>query len=144
MTALPDPDYDAEMYEDIPSKRLMAWVIDVVMISVLVGLAVVMSLLVAAFFLPLLYFMVSFGYRWLTLSAASATPGMWLMAIEFRDRHGHRFDPITAFLHTAGYAFSVVTVPLQLVSVALMLTTPRRQGLTDLILGTAAVNRPVR
>lgn len=144
MSALPDPEYDFEMYEDIPSKRLFAWGIDVVLISVLVGLAVMMSFFIAAFFLPLLYFLVSFGYRWLTLSLSSATPGMWLMAIEFRDRTGDRFDPVTAFLHTTGYAISVVTVPLQLVSVAMMLTTPRRQGLTDVILGTAAINRPVR
>jgi len=69
---------------------------------------------------------------------------MRLMTIEFRDREGHRFDAATAFLHTAGYAFSVITVPLQLVSVAMMVTTPRRQGLTDMILGTAAINRPMR
>ena len=144
MTQLPDPEYDADMYADVPSKRFMAWVIDVVLISVVVALLVMMSLFIALIFLPALYFMVSFGYRWLSLTAGSATPGMWLMAIEIRDRHGQRLDPVTAFLHTAGYAFSVVTVPLQLVSVAMMLTTARRQGLTDMVLGTAALNRPAR
>ena len=69
----------------------------------------------------------------------------WLYGaeIEFRDRDGQPFDGGTAFLHTAGYTFSVVTVPLQLISIVMMITTERRQGLTDIILGTAAVNRRV-
>ena len=86
---------------------------------------------------------VGFLYRWGTIAARSATPGMRMMAIEFRDRDGQRFDGGTAFLHTAGYTFSVVTVPLQLISIVMMLLTARRQGLTDIILGTAAVNNRV-
>ncbi len=144
MTGLPDPDYDAELYHDIPFKRLMAWLIDVIVISIIVGLLVVMSALIALFFLLAVYVSVSFLYRWLLLSSGSATLGMRLMAIEFRDRTGARFDATTAFLHTLGYAVSVFTVPLQVISVAMMLTTPRKQGLTDMVLGTAAINRPAR
>lgn len=140
-TALPDPDYEADFYRDVPTKRLIAWVVDVVLISALVALLTLAGLLIPLFFLPFLFFAVSFLYRWTALARHSATPGMRFMAIEFRDHGGHRLDAATAFLHTAGYAFSVVTFPVQLVSVAMMLMTPRAQGLTDMILGTAAINR---
>jgi len=142
-SALPDPEYDAELYEDVAVKRLFAWVIDVLLITAIVGLLVMASLLVAVFFLPVVYFGVSFLYRCLTLSIGSATPGMRFMSIELRTRDGQKLDPATAILHTAGYALSVVTVPMQLISIVLMLTTSRKQGLTDHVLGTAAVNRPL-
>ena len=102
------------------------------------------SLFTALFFLPLLYGIVSFLYRWSSLAARSATPGMRIMAIELRTLAGDRLDGATAFFHTAGYFFSVVTFPLQLISIAMMLFTPRRQGLSDTILGTAAINRGTR
>lgn len=143
-SGLPDPDYHAEFYADVPAKRLMAWVIDTLLIT---GIVLAISLL--GFFIPLLfwpffYAVVSFLYRWWSIAAGSATPGMRVMAIELLDRDGRTFDGGTAFLHTAGYTLSVITAPLQLISVVMMLMTPRRQGLTDMVLGTAAVNRRAR
>lgn len=143
-SALPDPDYEADLYKDVPFKRLAAWGVDVILISVIVGIIVMMSLLFALWFLPVVYAFTSFAYRWLTLASSSATPGMWLMAIELRTRDGDRFDSTTALLHTAGYFISVVTFPLQLISVIMMITTARGQGLTDIVMGTAAINRGVR
>lgn len=143
-SGLPDPEYDAEFYHDVTSKRLMAWVIDVILISVIVALIAVTSLFIALIFLPVVYFATSFTYRWLSLASASATPGMRFMAIRLRTRDGQRLDTATAFLHTLGYAISVVTAPLQLVSIIMMLTTPRKQGLTDTVLGTAAINHSAR
>lgn len=142
-SGLPDTDYHVELYEDVPSKRLFAWVLDTVLISL-----IVFGLSMLGAFLPLLfwtffYAVVSFFYRWLTIAGRSATPGMRFMAIELRDNDGGPLSRGTALLHTLGYFVSVVTVPLQLVSIVMMLTTPRRQGLTDMILGTAAVNRRV-
>lgn len=138
---LPDPEYDAAFYADIPVKRLIAWGIDVVVISMLVGLLTMMGLFLPLFFLPFLFLVVSFLYRWASLRSWSATLGMRLVAIELRDADGARLGTSTAFLHTAGYVFSVMTFPLQLISIAMMLTTARRQGLSDMILGTAAINR---
>lgn len=140
-TQLPDPEYYAGLYTDVPVKRFFAWCIDTFIVVVLVGLVTLFALLIPLLFLSVLFAVLSFFYRWGTIAAWSATPGMHFMAIELRDRYGHRLDTTTAFLHTAGYAISVVTVPLQLISIVLMLTTQRRQGLTDLILGTAALNR---
>ena len=138
---LPDPDLSPELYADVPLKRLFAWVVDFVVIVLLVVLILPFTLFLGLFVLPLLFLGVGFAYRWATIAAASATWGMRLAAIEFRDATGARLDPGTAFLHVLGYTVSVSVFPLQLVSIVLMLVTDRRQGLTDHVLGTAALNR---
>ncbi len=137
---LPDPEYGEAFYRDVPVKRLIAWVIDAVLIGLVTGLVVILTAFIGAFFLPVLVLTVSFLYRWWALSARSATPGMRLVSIEFRTGDGHRFDGGAAFLHTLGYTLSVMIFPLQLVSIVLMLISARRQGLTDHVLNTAAVN----
>ncbi len=142
-SGLPDPEYHAEFYADVPSKRFLAWIIDVILISMITALLTLLGVLIPLLFLPFLFAAVSFLYRWSTIAGRSATPGMRFMAIELRDRDGQPLDGGTAFLHTAGYAISVMTFPLQLISIVMMLMTARRQGLTDTILGTAAVNRRV-
>ncbi|PQO22285.1 hypothetical protein C2I36_13770 [Rhodobacteraceae bacterium WD3A24] len=141
MSALPDPEIEPEFYADIPVKRFVAWVFDSVLLLFISLLIVVFTLFTALFFLPVVFIALNLLYRGLTIARHSATPGMRLMAIEFRDRDGRRFGPVTAFLHTAGFvAASAFFVP-QIVSIVLMLTTPRRQGLVDLVLGSVAINR---
>ena len=141
---LPDIETETEFYEGVPAKRLFAWAVDVVLIAILSVLSLPLTAFAGLFFFPLLYFLVGFLYRWVALSRSSATPGMRFAAIEVRDASGGRLDTGTALLHTAGYTASVAMFPAQLVSIALMLVTPRRQGLTDLILGTAAIRRMAR
>ena len=141
---LPDPATEAEFYEGVPAKRLFAWFVDVILIALLTAIAVPFTAFTALFYLPFLYFLVGFLYRWVSLSRGSATPGMRFAAIELREDDGGPLDTGTAFLHTTGYSASVAVFPVQLVSIALMLLTPRRQGLTDLVLGTAAVRRMAR
>lgn len=143
-TGLPDPDYEAEFYRDVPTKRLIAWVIDVIVISLTTTVLTVFSLFTALFFLPALYTVVSFLYRWATLAGGSATLGMRLVALELRRPDGRRFDGMTAFLHTTGYLVSVITFPLQLISIVMILMTARHQSLTDAVLGTAALNKSAR
>ena len=138
---LPDPVREAEFYADVPTKRLIAWVVDVILISLMTAGAVILSLFTGLFILPLVYAAISFLYRWISLTGSSATPGMRLVSLEMRKGDGERFDGATAFLHTAGYFVSVAVFPLQLISVVLMLMSERKQGLTDMILGTAALNR---
>ena len=141
---LPDPAFQADFYADVPLKRLIAWGVDTVVILVMTVLVVLMTALVGLFFWPVLFLTLGFLYRWVTLARRSATWGMRLAAIEFRTATGARLDPATAFLHTLGYTVSVAMVLPQLLSIALMLMSPRGQGLSDLVLGTAAINRPAR
>ncbi|MEL7343616.1 MAG: RDD family protein [Pseudomonadota bacterium] len=134
----------SEIHDDTPSKRLFAWVVDSVLIAILTAVAIPLTLFIGALFAPLLYAMLSFVYRWVTLSLGSATLGMRLFAVSIRNVDGSPLDPTTAFLHTLGYFVSFVMFPLQLISIACMLVTPRKQGLSDQVLGTAAFNNAAR
>lgn len=141
LSGLPDPDRDQAFYDDVPTKRLIAWVVDVILISVITAVLVLISLFTALFILPLVYAATSFLYRWFSLTRHSATPGMRFVSLEMRKGNGETFDGATALLHTAGYFASLAIFPLQLISIVLMLMSERKQGLTDMVLGTAALNR---
>ncbi|MBU2980839.1 RDD family protein [Lentibacter algarum] len=142
--ALPDPHYQPEFYADVPLKRFLAWLVDVALIVVLVVVIVPFTAFTGLFFLPLLYFIVSFIYRFVTLSNGAATPGMRLTAIELRNAQGEKITSNEALMHTFGLALSFGFPLLQLVSVVLMVTSERGQGLSDMALGTVALNRRAR
>lgn len=144
MTGLPNPDANPEFYAGVPAKRLVAWIVDAALIF---GVSLLISLL--TFGLGFFVFfgivtVISFLYRWITITGRSATWGMRFAAIELRNRYGERFDAGTAALHTLGYLVSVSITPLQLISIILMLVSSRKQGLTDHLLGTAAINATAR
>jgi len=140
--ALPDPVRHAAFYEGVAAKRAFAWVID----TVITGLAAVMILpftaFVAILIFPLLFAALNVAYRIATLANFSATPGMWLLGIEFRQADGTRLAPLTAVVHTLGTMFTWTTVLPQIGSAALMAMHPRGQGLADLVLGTVVIRRP--
>ena len=140
----PDPERHAAFYDGVLSKRFLAWMLDLVLIVLLTALVVPFTAFTALFFLPALFLVIGFLYRWITLSGRSATWGMRLLSIEFMDRQGRRFDGATALLHTLGYSVSMAFVLPQVASVVLMLTSARGQGLSDLVLGTIAINTPAR
>ena len=142
MTALPDPDRHAAFYRGTASRRLAAWVADTLVTGLLTVLIVPFTAFTALFFLPLLYLAVNGAYRWATLAAWSATPGMALAGIELRAGDGGRLSGAMAFAHTAGFMLSWAFVLPQVASVALMAISARGQGLTDMLLGTAAIRRP--
>jgi len=76
-----------------------------------------------------------------TIANGSATLRMRFLGIEFRKSNGDRFDLSMAFLHTLGLTVSFAMPLLQVISIVLMLTTARGQGLSDHLLGTVAINR---
>lgn len=140
-TMTPDPDTHPQFYDGIPSKRLFAWLIDMVLIVAICLLILPFTAFVGVFFFPLLVILVGFIYRCATIANSSATWGMRLLSMEFRDDQDRPLSGGTAVLHTLGYSFSIGMPLVQLVSIVLMLTSARRQGLTDMVLGTVAVNR---
>ena len=140
LPGLPDPEARPEFYQGVPVKRGLAWLVDSVLVGLLTSIVAVFTV-VGLFVWPFLFLLVGFLYRWVTIANGSATLGMRLFSVEFRDHDGYRFDTATAFLHTAGYSVSVAFLPLQLISIALMLISHRGQGLTDHILGTTAIHR---
>ena len=137
----PDPVSEDHFYAGVPAKRLMAWGIDTVLIAVLVGLIVPFTGFLALFFLGGLYLVVNFLYRWIGLARHSATLGMRIMGVAFRDAQGYPLDTATAFAHVLGYSLSVAFVFPQLISLVLMGFSRRGQGLSDHVLGTVLVNR---
>ncbi|MEM7519830.1 MAG: RDD family protein [Pseudomonadota bacterium] len=137
----PDPDHQPQFYEGIPIKRLLAWVIDLVVILGMCILLVPLTGFTGLFFFSGLLLVVGFLYRWMTLANGSATWGMRLAAMEIRRGNDQPLDGATALLHTLGYSVSFAMPLLQLISMVLMVTSARHQGLTDMVLGTVAMNR---
>ncbi len=145
-SGLPDPDRDAQFYVRVQSRRLAAWVFDVIAILAIgVPMALVFGLATLGFgfaLFPIILLGVGFFYRTATLAAGSATWGMRLMGIELRRADGARLDAVTALLHTGIYTVCFGVLLLQLASIVGMLVTRYGQGLPDLILRTAMINRP--
>lgn len=141
MRHLPDPDRQAHFYSGVPAKRLFAWIVDSLLIFAICAVLVVLTGFVGLFVWPFLYLAAGFVYRFVTLANGSATWGMRFAGIELRAQDGTRFDGGLAFAHTAGYTLSMAVPILQVISIAMMLTTSRAQGLTDAFLGTVAMNR---
>ncbi len=141
MTRLPDPKTQADFYADVPIKRLLAWGVDVV---ITLGLSIVIALLSFGIFFWIFFAVwavVSFVYRVVTITSGSATLGMRFAGIEFRTRDGLPFDGATALLHTGGTVLTFGFSFLHVISMIMMVTTARGQGLVDMVLGTVAINR---
>lgn len=141
MTRLPHPDHAPELYQDVLLKRFLAWLVDLVVTFAITGAVVVMTVFIGLFFLPLLWAVVSITYRTAMLSSYGATLGMMLVALRLRHLDGRQPGPVVCLWHAALFSGSIVTVLGQIISVGLMLITPYRQGLNDLILGTTVINR---
>lgn len=141
---LPDPHTQSEFYADVTTKRFIAFFIDFIVILAITVALVPFTAFTAVFYFAGLMLTVSLVYRIATLASGSATLGMRVAGIEFRTREGQRFDLGMAALHTLLFSVWSSTFFLQLLSIVLMLSTARAQGLSDVILGTAAINRARR
>jgi uncharacterized RDD family membrane protein YckC len=142
----PDPAAQYGFYEGVPLKRLIAWLIDIA-ITAAIALPFMLPFLMTAFLivplfaLPVIWALVGFFYRWTTLANGSATWGMRLMAIELRERGGGPLTGSTALMHTLGSTLSFAFPLIQAISVFFMAMDNKGQGLTDMVLGTAMLNR---
>ncbi|GAA4229756.1 RDD family protein [Sagittula sp. NFXS13] len=137
---LPDPERQAGFYEGVTAKRGVAWVADIILIGIVTAVISTVTI-VGLFFIPVIWLVVGFLYRWMTISGGSATWGMRLMAIELRDAEGMRLSPVQAMLHVLGYMVAMSMVIVQIGSVILMFVDERGRGLTDMVLGTVMLNR---
>ena len=140
ISALPDPDSQSGFYSGVTTKRAVAWVVDTVVTGLITALIVLLTVFVGLFFLPVLYLTVDFLYRWITISGRSATLGMRLAGVEFRRADGARFDALSALVHTLGYLVSVSLVVPQIISVVMMVGGRGGKGLSDTVMGSAAIN----
>lgn len=137
----PHPDLQPQFYDGVLPRRALAWGIDTAITAFLVAVILPLTGFLALFFLGALYVAVSFIYRWIGLSRHSATLGMRMVGLEFRDAQGYRMSGAQGFLHTLFYALSVAFVLPQILSVLMMLFTRRNQGLSDVVMNLVLVNR---
>lgn len=144
---LPTPDSSPELFESVLQRRVLAFVIDVLILGALIAIsAVVLGVLgILTFGLAWLgYFIlvpgVAFLYYMATLgSPARATVGMQLMDIVLTPTRTQPLDGALAVLHPfVGWLTYVICSPFV---VLLALFTRRRQMLHDLTVGTLMVRR---
>ena len=141
MTHLPDTIAQAAFYETVPTNRLFVWILDA---AIILGICLVVlrfTGFLGIFFWPLMWLVVGFAYRTITIANRSATWGMRLVSIELRNRTGARLDLTEAALHTLGYTISIGIFLLQAVSIVLICASMRGQSLTDHVLGTVMLNK---
>jgi uncharacterized RDD family membrane protein YckC len=141
-----DPETQPDLFDGILSKRIIAFVIDAVLIVALMipaGLLVlvlgVVTLGLGWLLFPPLFAIVALAYCGFTLGGRhSATPGMRTAGVELRTWSGQKLFPLLAVMPALIFWFSVsILTPLVLL---VGLFTRRRQLLHDLLLGVAALN----
>ncbi len=150
-SGLPDPERDSQFYEGVPTRRLVAFFVDVVIILAIdaavfaiLGVIGLVTFGLAWLLIGVAWFAIGFLYRvWTLGSGQSATPGMRLTGIEIRNAAGRRLSKGEAAIHTGGLYLALFFLPLQIVSVLMMGFGARGRGLHDLPLGSTAINRPV-
>lgn len=142
--ALPDPATQPAFYEGVGVKRLLAWVIDTVLIGIISVVIASIPLFLLWFIFPLVFLVVSLIYRIGSIRAFSATPGMRVFNIELRTQQGQRLDGTESALHTIGFMIASAFFIPQVASVMLMLMSERGQGLHDMFTGVVAINSPGR
>ena len=148
-----DPVTQPEYFEGVLSRRVVALVIDVIIITLPVVLGTMFIFLFGLVTLGLgwlLFWMVSpaaviwaICYYGLTFgSPASATIGMRMMGLEMRTWYGAPMYFLLGAVHAIAYWISVSTLTPFILLVALF--NDRRRLLHDMLVGTIVVNNEVR
>ena len=145
--ALPDPQTAPELFEGVLTRRVFAFIIDLVVMGAMI-LAFSLVGLIAGF--------LTFGLAWLALifvvpatillyygatlgSSRRATIGMQMMDIVLTPTRGQPLDGWMAIIHAA--VFWLTTWISWPISLLFALFTPRRQMIHDLVVGTLMVRR---
>ena len=141
-----DATVEPDLYDGILAKRVVAFVIDAVLIvALMIPAALIVFVLgfitlgLAWLLYPALFAVVAISYVGLTLGGpASATPGMRIAGVEMRTWSGQRMFPLLAVMHALIFWFSIGLLKPLVLLVGLL--TYRRQLLHDLLLGVVALN----
>lgn len=141
-----DPAEHPELYEGVLAKRVLAFVLDAIIIfllmipaALIVTLLGIVTLGIGWLLFAPLFAIVALGYVALTLGGQnSATVGMRTLGIEMRTLDGGKPYPLLAAVHALIFWLSVsVLTPLILI---VGLITERSRLLHDLILNTVLLN----
>lgn len=140
-----DPAAQPDLYDGVRTRRILAFLLDAVVILLLMILASLTITVLGLFtlglgwmLLPLVWPLVAVLYTVFTLGGRhSATPGMRAAGIEMRTWYGAPMYPLLALVHAVGFwlTISVLTPFVLLVS----LFSPRKRLLHDILAGTVAI-----
>jgi uncharacterized RDD family membrane protein YckC len=148
-----DPDLNPELFEGVLARRVIAFVIDFVLIAVPVLVAsmfifvfgvVTLGLGFALYYLlppaSVIWALVYFG---MTLgSASSATVGMRVMDLQMRTWYGAPAYFVLGAVHAIFFWLNISFFTPFILLVAFF--NPRRRLLHDILLGTVVINTPAR
>jgi uncharacterized RDD family membrane protein YckC len=141
-----DPEAAPELYDGVLAKRIVAFVVDAIIIvlmmipaALVVFVVGVVTLGLGWFLYSALFAIVALGYVALTLGGPnSATVGMRMAGLEMRTWNGAPVFSLLAIFHALIFWFSVGLLTPLILLVGFF--TVRKQLLHDLILGTVVVN----
>ena len=148
-----DPVTNPELFEGVLTRRALAFVIDVIIITIPVLLAGLFVLLFGVFTFGLGWFLFwlmppaatiwAICYYGMTFgSPASATIGMRVLDLEMRTWYGSPCYFLLGAVHAI--AFWITASALTPLVLLVGLFTPRRRLLHDMLVGTVVINDPAR
>jgi uncharacterized RDD family membrane protein YckC len=136
-----DPATQPELFEGVLARRVVAFLIDVVIIAVPLILLAVFMAVFTVFTLGLGGF-VFFLYGLTFGSARSATIGMRVVDLEMRTWYGAPCYFVLGAVHAIGYWLSVTFLTPLILLVPLF--NNRRRLLHDMLVGTIVINNAAR
>ncbi len=153
LTDVYDPATHPELFEGVLGRRIVAFLIDIIVIAVPIvaalllilvfgiltlglGLLLLWPLHAGAVIWAILYYGFTFG------GSASATLGMRVMDLELRTWNGAPGYFILGAMHAVAFWFSVTMLSPLILLVGLF--NRRKRLLHDFLLGTLIINNPIR
>jgi len=142
-----DPVTQPQLFQGVIGKRVVAFIVDAIIILVLTVIAYVVVALLGVVTLGLAWLLfglvfpaVGLGYNALTIGGPnSATIGQRMMGLEMRMWFGGKVSPLVAAFHALLFWFSlVVFCPILLWA----FFDPRKRCLHDILAGVVLINRP--
>lgn len=142
----PNPDTDPQYFSNVAFKRVVAYIVDVLVIAVfavaIAAIAFVPVVLTLGFLKPFVVGVVTLiplAYHTLLIGAEhSATIGMRLMGLEIRKLDGGRPGYVLAFIQTIMFYVTVGITTWLILLVALF--NRRHRTLHDFLCGTMVIN----
>lgn len=144
---LPDPSTAPQLFDGVLQRRVIAFVIDTVILAVIATVILLVGAIAGIFTLGLAWLSLPFviplailGYYAMTLgSPMRATVGMSMMDIVLVPARGYPLDGWKILIHPLVFWITVwVAWP---VSLFVALFTPRQQMVQDLVTGTLMLRR---
>ncbi len=138
------PVFGIERFEGVLSRRIIAFILDCILIAILMIPFLVLSLALAILTFGLLVIPVGgvltfFYFMLFTGGSKSATPGMRLLGIELRDARGGRPDLLQAGIRVLVFMATNTILPVIICAVALF--DLRRRTIHDMLTSTVVVRR---